>query len=148
MYLKNKIRSGLLSHSYPFALVCPNTPSQAISVIWENCEPRGRACDCPNIANQLTPELTPEFLLNRSVELDPNGPDFFRVEVTDLKIWRGRKDSERPPMLKHRKLLILRSCKTAKNGPSAEVRYTAGTRIPKTPGSGATGYSEAQSKSK
>jgi len=47
-------------------------------------------------------------------------------------------------MLKRRKLLILRSCKTAKSGPSAEVRYTAGTRIPKTPGLGATAVLETQ----
>ena len=44
------------------------------------------------------------------------------------KRWRGRRDSEHPPPMKGRKLLILQYGRSCKNGPSAELGYTAGTR--------------------
>ena len=45
-----------------------------------------------------------------------------------LVFWCGRWDSNRAMVLTPRKLFILRSDRSDKNGINAEVRYTAGTR--------------------
>jgi hypothetical protein len=60
---------GLLSHSQPLAPARLNTSSHAISVRCENPDQSRCACNCPDIANQLTPKLTPEFFPNPSVRL-------------------------------------------------------------------------------
>jgi len=57
-----------------------------------------------------------------------------RVKPTPLAqkasrvFWCGRWDSNRAMVLSPRKLFILRSDRSEKNGINAEVKYTAGTR--------------------
>jgi len=66
----------------------------------------------------------------KGAEMHPFAPSLVTLKFVQLfwNEWRGRRDSERLPLLIRCNLLIPRTARTDKNATKAEPRYTAGTR--------------------